>query len=101
MANITSVVGAFLTITGTFVVTLILHREVQTIYQTEEISITISRDAVGTTSHKVVCIGIRVTAKFRQHIGPAFDVVHYAIITSVIERTVICKFQPGKCQTGP
>ena len=85
MANITSVVGAFLTITGTFVVTLILHREVQTIYQTEEISITISRDAIGTTSHKVVSVGVGVTAEFWQHIGPAFYVVQYAVITAIVE----------------
>jgi outer membrane protein N len=34
-------------------------------------------------------IGVRVAAELRQHIGPAFDVVQHAVVTTVVEGTGI------------
>ena len=68
-----------------FVRTLILQREIQTLNQTEEILVTVGGQTVSTTVHKVIGPGVRVTAKYRQHIGPGFNVVHDAVITTIIK----------------
>ena len=69
----------------TFIRALILQRKIQTINQTKEIIITISRQTVSTAIHKVIGPGVRITAKYRQHIGPGFNVIHDAVITAVIK----------------
>ena len=84
-----------------FVFTLILQGEVQTLHQTEEIAVTVGCDAVGAACHKVIRIGVGVAAELRQHIGPAFNVVQHAVVTTVVEGAVIAHFDTGECQTGP
>ncbi|CQE95680.1 Uncharacterised protein [Salmonella enterica subsp. enterica serovar Typhimurium str. DT104] len=68
-----------------FIGTLILQREVQTVYQTEEISVTVGGHAVSTTGHEVVSVSVGVAAELRQHIGPAFYVVQDAVVTTIVE----------------
>ncbi|MNS98074.1 hypothetical protein D3C72_1324290 [compost metagenome] len=68
-----------------FVLTLVLNSEVQTVNQTEEVVVTVSRNAVGTASHEVVGVGISIATELWQHICPAFYVVQYAVVTAVIE----------------
>ena len=84
-----------------FVFALILQGEVQTLHQTEEIAVAVGCDAVGAACHKVIRIGVGVAAELRQHIGPAFNVVQHAVVTTVVEGAVIAHFDTGECQTGP
>ena len=82
-----AVFGAFLVFicVSTFVSTLILQRKVQAVDQTEEIVITVSCQTVSTTVHEVIGPGVRISTKYRQHIGPGFYVIHDAVITAVIK----------------
>ena len=79
--------GAFLIfITGLiFIFTLILQGEVQAVNQTEEVIVTVGCNAVSAAGHKVIGLGVGVAAEFWQHIGPAFYVVQYAVITAIVE----------------
>ena len=101
MTYIAAVIGAFLIVAGIFIITLILHREVQTLHQTKEVGVTVGSHAVCTTGHKVIGISIRVATKFWQHIGPAFNVVQDAIVTAVIEGAVIAHLHTREGQTRP
>ena len=82
-----AVFGAFLIFVcvATFIITLVLQRKVQAVDQTEEIVITIGRQTVSTTVHEVIGPGVRISTKYRQHIGPGFNVIHDAVITAIIE----------------
>ncbi len=82
-----TVFGAFLIFVSvsTFVSTLILQSKVQAINQTKEICITVGCQTVSTAVHKVISPGVGITAKYRQHIGPRFNVVHDAVITAIIK----------------
>ena len=82
-----TVFGAFLIFVcvSTFVSTLVLQRKVQAVDQTEEVIITVGRHTVSTANHIVVGPGIGVATKYRQHIGPGFNVIHDAVITAIIE----------------
>ncbi|MOA31001.1 hypothetical protein D3C78_1521320 [compost metagenome] len=76
----------FLNVTAVVLVfTLVLNSEVQTVNQTEEVVVTVSRNAVGTASHEVVGVGVSIATELWQHICPAFHVVQYAIVTAVVE----------------
>lgn len=78
---------------------LVLQSEVQTVNQTEEVVVTIGRNAVGTAGHEVVGV-VSIATELWQHIGPAFHVVQYAVVTAVVEGAVVSEFQTGKAQTG-
>ncbi|MNP39344.1 hypothetical protein D3C76_1329170 [compost metagenome] len=84
IATIT-VVGAFVTVARTFVITLILQGKVQAVYQTIEVVVTVGSNAVRTAGHEYVSLRIRVAAELWQHIGPAFYVVKNAVVTTVVE----------------
>ncbi len=101
MADIATVVGAFVAVACVLIVALILHGNVQPLHQAEEIGVTPGRHAVGTAGHKVIGIGIGVAAEFRQHIGPALYVVQHAVVAAVVKGAILAKFQTGKGQTGP
>ncbi len=101
MTHVTAVIGAFVTVTAAFVVTLILQGEVQAFDHAKEISVAVGRHTVRTAGHKVIRFAVRVTAEFWQHIGPAFHVVQDAVVTAIIEGAVLVKFQTGKRQTCP
>lgn len=77
-----------------------MQSEVQTVNQTEEVVVTIGRNAVGTAGHEVVGVGVSIATELWQHIGPAFHVVQYAVVTAVVEGAVVSEFQTGKAQTG-
>ena len=101
MTRVAAIIGAFLVVAGIFIFALILQRKVQTRHQTVEVGVTIGCDAVRTASHKIIRIGVRVAAEFREHIGPAFHVVQHAIVTAIIERAVVTHFYTGEGQTRP
>ncbi|KEP73394.1 hypothetical protein HR12_11285 [Microbacterium sp. SUBG005] len=83
---IMAVFGAFLIfVWSTFIISLILQRKVQAIDQTKEIIVTVGRHTVSTANHIVIRPGVRISTKYRQHIGPGFNVIHDAVITAVIK----------------
>ena len=77
-----------------------MQSHIQAIHHAEEIGIAVGCQTAGTFGHEVVGLGGRVTAEFREHIGPGFNVIQGAEVTTVIERTVVFQFQAGKRQTG-
>ena len=84
----------------TIIFSLVLQREVQTINQTEEIAVTVGQQAGRTTVHEVVGSSPRVAAPLNQHIGVSCDVVDSAVVTTVVQRTCIAKFQTSERQTS-
>ncbi len=82
-----AVFGAFLIFCSmlAFIRTLILQREVQTFNQTEEILVAVGCQTVSTAIHEVIGPGVRIATKYRQHIGPRFNVIHDAVITAVVK----------------
>ena len=101
MTRVATIVGAFLIVAGIFIFALILQRKVQTLHQTIEVGVTVGCYAIGAAGHEVVGFGVGVAAELRQHIGPAFHVVQYAIVTTVIEGAVVTHFDTGEGQTRP
>ncbi len=65
--------------------TLILNSKVKTFNHTEEIGVTVGRNAIGTLSHKVVRGSPGITTPFNQHIGVRRAVISYAIVSAIIE----------------
>ena len=82
------------------VFTLVLNSKVQAVNQTEEVSVTVGREAVTTLLHKVVRT-VSVATEFWQYVGPGSYVVNNAVVTTVVERTNILEFQTCECHTGP
>ena len=95
----TTVVSLIFTAYAT-VFTLILNSEVQAINQAEEIAVTVGRKAVTTLLHEVVRT-VGVAAEFWQNVGPGSYIVNHTVVTTVVERTRVTKFQTGKRHTGP
>ena len=84
----------------TVIFALVLSSKVQTFNQTEEVGVTIGCNAGSTLGHEYVGLGPGITTKLRQDVGPCADVVSYAVVTTVVERTVFSEFQASECQTG-
>ena len=82
------------------VFTLILNGKVQAINQTEEVGVTVGREAVTTLLHEVVST-VSIAAEFWQDVGPGRYVVNYAVVTTVVERTYVSEFQTRKRHTRP
>ena len=82
------------------VFTLVLNSKVQAVNQTEEVSVTVGREAVTTLLHEVVRT-VGVATEFWQYVGPGSYVVNNAVVTTVVERTYILEFQTCECHTGP
>lgn len=97
-APTTTVVGRAFAADAT-VFTLILQSKVQAVNQTEEIRVTVGCNAVSTGLQEVVRT-VGVAAEFRQNVGPGRYVVYYAVVTTVVERARVAKFQACECQTG-
>ncbi len=51
----------------------------------KEIIVTVGCNTVGTAGHEVISARLRISTKYRQHIGPGFNVIHDAVITAVIK----------------
>ena len=79
---------------------LVLNSKVQTVNQTEEVGVTVGREAVTTLLHEVVRT-VGVATEFWQYVGPGSYVVNNAVVTTVVERTYILEFQTCECHTGP
>ena len=82
------------------VLTLILNSKVQTVNQTEEVGVTVGREAVTTLLHEVIRT-VGVAAEFWQNVGPGSYVVNNTVVTTVVDRTDVLEFQTSKCHTGP
>ena len=82
------------------VFTLVLNSKVQAVNQTEEVSVTVGREAVTTLLHEVVRT-VGVATEFWQYVGPGSYVINNAVVTTVVERTHILEFQTCECHTGP
>ena len=95
----TTVVGHAFAIYAT-VFTLVLNSKVQAVNQTEEVSVTVGREAVTTLLHEVVRT-VSVATEFWQYVGPGSYVVNNAVVTTVVERTYILEFQTCECHTSP
>ncbi len=94
----TTVVGcAFAANAAVF--TLVLQSKVQAVNQTEEVRVTVGCNAVSTGLQEVVRT-VGVAAEFRQNVGPGSYVVNNAVVTTVIERARVAKFQTSKRQTS-
>ncbi len=65
---------------------LVLNSKVQAINQTEEVSVTVGREAVTTLLHEVVRT-VSVATEFWQYVGPGSYVVNYAVVTTIVDRT--------------
>lgn len=95
----TTVVGcAFAANAAVF--TLVLQSKVQAVNQTEEVRVTVGCNAVSTGLQEVVRT-VGVAAEFRQNVGPGSYVVNNAVVTTVVERARVAKFQTSKRQTSP
>ena len=57
----------------------------QAVDEAEEIAVTVGGHAVSTAGHVNVGLSVGITAEFRQHISPGFDVVHHAVVTAIVE----------------
>ena len=79
---------------------LVLNSKVQTVNQTEEVGVTVGREAVTTLLHEVVRT-VGVATEFWQYVGPGSYIVNNAVVTTVVERTYILEFQTCECHTGP
>ena len=95
----TTIVGHAFAIYAT-VFTLVLNSKVQAVNQTEEVGVTVGREAVTTLLHEVVRT-VGVTTEFWQYVGPGSYVINNAVVTTVVERTHILEFQTCECHTGP
>ena len=82
------------------VFTLVLNSKVQAVNQTEEVSVTVGREAVTTLLHEVVRT-VSVATEFWQYVGPGSYVVNYAVVTTIVDRTDVLEFKTSKCHTGP
>ena len=80
------------------ILALVLNSKVQAINQTEEVSVTVGREAVTTLLHKVVRT-VSVATEFWQYVGPGSYVVNYAVVTTIVDRTDVLEFQTSKCHT--
>jgi|GEM_PF-5446423 len=101
MAEVAAVIGAFIAIAAAFVISLILHSEIQAVHQTEEVAVAIGCNAVGAAGHIVIGEGVGVATEFRQHIRPGFHVVKHTIVTTIIKGTVVAKLQASEAKTRP
>ncbi len=79
---------------------MVLQGKVQAINQTEEVGVTVGREAVTTLLHEVVRT-VGVAAEFWQNVGPGRYVVNYAVVTTVVERAYVSEFQTRKRHTSP
>lgn len=79
---------------------LVLRGKVQTFNQAKEVSVTVGGNTSSTASHEDVSLSPGIATKLWQNVGPCADVVSNAVVTTVVERTVVSEFQTSKRQTG-
>ena len=96
----TEAVAVSFFVVATIVFTLVLQGKVQTFDQTEEVGVTVGCNASSTASHEDITLGPGIATELWQDVGPCADVVSYAVVTTVVERTVFSEFQTSECQTG-
>lgn len=75
-------------------------RRDQPLNQAKEVSVTVGGNTSSTASHEDVSLSPGIATELWQNVGPCADVISNAVVTTVVERTVVSEFQTSKRQTG-